>query len=139
VSLHLESHSDPQNRAEQIERMVRAIDRIAPGGRVIVGGDLNTNTLPHEPAALAAAFEGIAAREPLFARFEAAGFAWRAANRAEPTQRMRPDGTPKGPFTRIDWLAARGVAATNPQTIPAVDPAGNAISDHDLIVVDIAL
>src|SRR5262245_5857508 len=44
VSVHLESHSDPLLRAEQMRRLFDAIDRIAPGQPVVIGGDLNTST-----------------------------------------------------------------------------------------------
>jgi hypothetical protein len=50
---------------------------------------------------------------------------------------MRPDGTPKAPFTRLDWLMTRGVKASNPLTLPAVDRDGVAISDHEYIVIDV--
>jgi endonuclease/exonuclease/phosphatase family metal-dependent hydrolase len=52
---------------------------------------------------------------------------------------MRPDGYPVPPFRRIDWLFTRGVTASSPRTVPAVDAEGAAISDHDAVVVDLAL
>ena len=52
----------------------------------------------------------------------------------------RPDpapGPPARPLGRIDWFFTRGVAAADPATIAAVDAAGAAISDHELISVTI--
>ena len=67
------------------------------------------------------------------------GFAWRDANDMAVTQRMRPDGRPIPPFRRIDWLFTRGVTASAPRTVAAVDANGSAISDHDALVVDLSL
>ena len=54
------------------------------------------------------------------------------------TQRTRPDGTPAPPFGKIDWLFARGLACSDPAVIAAVDPAGVAVSDHEVLSVSIA-
>src|SRR5262245_52508971 len=138
AAVHLESHSDPADRARQIDRLVRGLDRLADGAAAVIGGDLNTNKLPREPGALAALMDDPSAVEPLFAVFRAAGFDWRAVNTAGPTQRTRPDGTPRPPFNRIDWLAVRGVSGRAPRTVAAVDASGQAISDHELIVCEVA-
>ena len=66
-----------------------------------------------------------------------AGFSWQEANTRENTTRTRPDGNPKPPHQRLDWLFTRGFAASHPMTIPAIDDAGNAISDHDLVAVEL--
>ena len=137
ASVHLESHSDPQNRARQIEWLVRGLDRLAGGGPAVIGGDLNTNKLPRDPGTLAALMDDPSSIEPLFKVFRTAGFDWRRVNTDEVTQRTRPDGTPKPPFNRIDWLAVRGVAGANARTVAAVNGVGQAISDHDMIVADI--
>jgi endonuclease/exonuclease/phosphatase family metal-dependent hydrolase len=55
------------------------------------------------------------------------------------TQRMRPDGRPLPPFRRIDWLFTRGLDAKSPRTVAAVDESGAAISDHDALVVELAI
>jgi hypothetical protein len=54
-----------------------------------------------------------------------------------PTQRTRPDGTPPPPLGRLDWFFSRGLETFDPQTIPAVDDAGAAISDHEVLVVTV--
>ena len=136
VSVHLESKSDPADRADQVARLIRTIDRLAGGLPVVIGGDFNTKVLPAESALW---WEDPAAHEPLFAHMAAAGFAWRASNGDDVTMRTLPDGKPQPPFHRLDWLFTRGLQATAPVTVPAVDGVGDAISDHDLIAVDLAL
>lgn len=134
VVVHLESKTDAADRALQVARLLAAIDRLAGDLPVVIGGDLNTNALMgHTPANWLA---GPQKHEPLFALMSEAGFAWQEANTPDATLRMRPDGTPLPPYCRIDWLFSRGLAAANPRTVPALDKAGSAISDHDLIVAD---
>jgi len=139
VSVHLESNSTLQLRAEQGRRLVAALDRLAPGAPMVIGGDLNTADLPRGDRLPELALERPDETEPLFAIMAAAGFRWQGANDAAPTCRTRPDGTPLPPFTRIDWLFTRGVRPVACGTVPAVAPDGSAISDHDLVWVDLVL
>jgi endonuclease/exonuclease/phosphatase family metal-dependent hydrolase len=127
---HLESKSDPEDRGRQTSRLVEALDKLAGDLPVVIGGDFNTNAVPagsREPEA----------HEPLFGILARAGYGWNSANDFAVTQRTRPDGTPLPPFTRIDWLFTRGFAASRPSTLPAVDAAGAAISDHELLVATV--
>ncbi|WP_342238821.1 endonuclease/exonuclease/phosphatase family protein [Inquilinus sp. OTU3971] len=142
VAAHLESHSDAADRGRQGERLVAEIERLIPADAgVVLGGDFNTfDTLGpaggrRDPARLLEAPEEV---EPLFAVLRDAGFDWRRCNTAEPTQRTRPDGTPLPPFAKLDWLFTRHVEAEAPETIPAVDVAGAAISDHDVVAATVA-
>jgi endonuclease/exonuclease/phosphatase family metal-dependent hydrolase len=137
VSVHLESKSDAADRARQMARLLAVVEARAAGMPVVIGGDLNTKDLLElDPADWLARPE---AREPLFSMMAQAGFEWQAANTADATLRARPDGTPPPPYCRIDWLFARGLDASNPRTVPALDGAGSAISDHDLIVADFSV
>jgi len=45
AAVHLESHSDPDERAEQLEAVLDAIDEFAPGAPALIGGDVNTHSL----------------------------------------------------------------------------------------------
>ncbi|HEY4165110.1 MAG TPA: endonuclease/exonuclease/phosphatase family protein, partial [Dongiaceae bacterium] len=134
VTVHLESDSDPHDRARQMEELLAALDRRYDGAAMVIGGDCNTAALPP-----ASGFEDVEDFEPLFGALRKAGFHWRGANDRMATQRTRPDGKPKPPFRRIDWLFTRGLTAAAPRTLPATDEDGLAISDHDAIAVDLSI
>lgn len=149
VSTHLESHSDPDDRARQATALLDAVDVYHGDGPVVLGGDFNTTSasfhaLNVDPGRreLACADPGRflypVPYEPLFEVLRARGYDWTACNTADVTQRTRPDGTPEPPHGRIDWFFTRGLLARDPATIAAVDRAGTAISDHELLAVTIA-
>ncbi len=142
AAVHLESHSDPAHRGRQTAVLLDDVEAFAAAEPVIIGGDFNTATVAH------GAKGGLAPErlldpvpfEPLFDVMAARGFGWEAANTmGVATQRSRPDGTPSPPFGRIDWLFTRGTAPRSPATIPAVDEAGRAISDHEILAVTVDL
>jgi endonuclease/exonuclease/phosphatase family metal-dependent hydrolase len=126
VSVHLESKTDIEDRAKQTRRLIESVDRLAGDLPVVIGGDFNTNVLPggsREPGA----------HEPLFGLLAEAGYHWQTANDFVPTRRTGPDGVPQPPFTRLDWLFTRGLAASEAATMPAIDADGVGISDHELV------
>lgn len=148
VSVHLESHSDPDFRGRQMQVLLDAVDRHAPGMPAVIGGDFNTCSMARGTRKDAGKLSALLAEdadrllnpqpyEPLFAITEAAGFDWRAGNGRGATQRPK-DVAPARPLGRIDWFFTRGVTAADPVTIAAVDGTGAAISDHELIAVTIA-
>jgi len=139
ASVHLESHSDPEERAAQLERVLDALDRSAPGLPALVGGDLNTHALGRaeleDREALRAALRrdpgrmsDPVAHEPLFALAERRGFSWRQANlRGAPTYKR--DG--RGAF-QLDWFFARGLEVSAPGVL-----ASGALSDHEAIALSV--
>lgn len=135
VSVHLESKSDPDDRAAQIRRLVAALEPLTAGAAVVIGGDLNTKALP--PGDEAQGLDAPERWEPLFGHLRAAGFDWRASNVAAATQRTGPSGTPEPPFRKLDWILVRGLRAENPRILPALDGDGRPISDHEMLAVDI--
>ena len=148
VSVHLESHSGPALRAEYMRRLFKAIDRIADGEPVVVGGDLNTSTLERtstdqtfDRAALARndpeRFVRPERYEPLFGIAAAEGYSWQTANAPGPTE--RPDDAEDLVLGKIDWFLVRGAHASRAKIVPAVDPAGKAISDHDAIAITVTI
>ncbi len=143
VSLHLESDSDPVARAQQMTRLLQAINGCYGNARMAIGGDCNTAALPEvapeRPEDAKAWFSRCETYEPLFGVMQQAGFGWRTANDTAATQRRRPDGKPVPPFRRIDWLFTRGLAGSAPRTVAAVDAAGAAISDHDALTVELEI
>ena len=150
VGAHYESHTGPADRLLQTRAMLDAIDAHAPGRPVLIGGDFNTSTFEladkRDPgivaAALAADPQRLAApmvHEPMFPLLRARGYDWETCNvMGATTQRTRPDGTPAPPFGKIDWLFARGLRCSDAAVIAAVDPAGVAVSDHEVLAVSIA-
>jgi len=139
VSLHLESKTDPADRQSQIRTLLRALDQLAPDEACIIGGDCNTKALPRGEGERPLLLEEPERFEPLFADLRDAGFSWTHANLAVPTQRDGPSKTHPRPFGKLDWIFVRGVRAENPQVIPALDPQGQPISDHEMIAVDLVL
>ncbi len=151
ASAHYESHTGPGDRLLQTQAMLDAIDAHAPGLPVLIGGDFNTSSFElaekRDPAFVAAALAAEPRRlmapmvhEPMFETLRARGYAWESCNVMDATtQRTRPDGTPAPPFGKIDWLFARGLRCSAPEVIAAVDPAGVAVSDHEILAVAIAL
>lgn len=139
VSTHLESKTDPADRQAQIGALLRALDAIAPEEACVIGGDFNTKALPRGEDERHPLLEAPERYEPLFADLREAGFEWRPANLALPTQTPGPTNKHRPPFGKLDWIVVRGCEARNPHIIPAVDEQGRAVSDHEIIAVDIAL
>lgn len=139
VSTHLESKTDPADRQAQIRALLQALDKIAPDEACVIGGDFNTKALPRGEDERHLLLEAPERFEPLFADLRAAGFEWQHANLALPTQTLGPTNKHTPPFGKLDWIVVRGCEASNPQVIPAVDEQGRAVSDHEMIAVDIAL
>jgi endonuclease/exonuclease/phosphatase family metal-dependent hydrolase len=137
AAVHLESSTDAVDRAAQVAVLLEAIEQRVDGHAVIIGGDFNTSALPPAETDDGAWFDRAASHEAMFARFSEAGNDWRTANTRSATERMRPDGTPQPPYRKIDWFFTRGAAARRAVTVAAIDATRSAISDHDVVVIDI--
>jgi endonuclease/exonuclease/phosphatase family metal-dependent hydrolase len=125
ISTHLESNSGPAHRAAQMARLCAAIEDFAPNMPVVIGGDLNTgNHCPPD-------FDW--RQESLFHETEKLGYSWQATPAGMTTRPSLitrfPDRTMK-----LDWFAHRGLSHANSALIPALDPKGQPLSDHDVIV-----
>jgi endonuclease/exonuclease/phosphatase family metal-dependent hydrolase len=149
VSVHLESHSDPQDRAESTRRLLALIEAYDSKAPVVMGGDFNTSTASREEredrkswrAALKANPDRILepeAYEPLFNHLAAAGFDWSAANvpRA-PTERPHPNDRDGRPLGKIDWFFTKNIPVSGPRVVPAVALDGSVIADHDMLLLRI--
>ena len=146
VNVHLESHSDPEARADQVKLLLDEVDHVAGASPVLIGGDFNTSTVSRgwargtgeKPMLPLERVLDPVPYEPLFEVMAAAGYDWQSCNALGlPTQRTRPDGTPKPPLGKIDWFFGRDLKAGAAETIPAVDRDGGAISDHEILVVTV--
>jgi len=150
ASVHLESHSDPGERAAQLAAVFDSLDAFAPGAAALVGGDVNTHSLGRaelsDRALLARALEADPRRlaepilhEPLFALAEARGFEWRGCNAvgSSTERRTRGEASRRGVLA-LDWFFTRGLEVSEPEVIDAVDPRiGTALSDHEAIALTI--
>lgn len=137
VATHLESKTDPADRQAQIRNLLAALDAIAPGEACVIGGDFNTKALPRGEDERHLLLDAPERYEPLFADLRQAGFAWAGANLALPTQTPGPTNKHEPPFGKLDWIVVRGLTVAGPQIVPAVDPEGRAVSDHEMIAVDV--
>lgn len=135
VAAHFENRTTPEVRAGQARRLVKALNDRSGKLPIVIGGDFNTSELPTDHDELARIFNDPSPFEPMFAVFRDAGFEWQSSNLPEASCRTRPDGTPVGPFTKIDWFFTRGLKASDPATLPAIDAEGQAISDHEALRV----
>jgi len=150
VSVHLESHGDPEERAADTWRLLALIDRYDAQAPVILGGDFNASTasfaerwsdragwlrrLAQEPRRLTAPQPF----EPLFSALADAGYDWHGCNVPDaPTQRF-PEAEARRPLAKLDWFFTRGLTASDPRIIPALRADGSPSSDHDALIVSVA-
>jgi endonuclease/exonuclease/phosphatase family metal-dependent hydrolase len=149
VSVHLESHSDPDDRAESTRRLLALIDEYDRDAPVVIGGDFNTSTASREEradrerwrATLKADRERVLSPEPyepLFRHLSAAGYDWAGANvpRAS-TERPHPHDRDDMPLGKIDWFFTRNIAVSGARIVPAIAADGKVIADHDMLLVRI--
>ncbi len=147
ASVHLESHSNPADRSEQLATVAEALEVFAPGLPAVIGGDLNTSSLGgpeiRDREVRRRAIEADPSRladpvpyEPLFSMAHAAGYHWQACNvGGEPTHRVNRNGKTTRTQLHLDWLLARNLACSEPRVVEALDPEDQgALSDHDVVV-----
>lgn len=149
VNVHLESHGDPAERANDMERLLRIIESCDGHTPVLLGGDFNTSTgsyadrwsdraawlnlLQREPGRLIRP----EAYEPLFACAARFGYEWQSCNVANvSTQRFPVDDD--RPRMKLDWFFTRDLVASDPQIVAALRPDGLPSSDHDALAVTVA-
>jgi len=124
ASVHLESNGDSAHRAAQTERLIEALDQFAPDLPVLIGGDLNTGNTRDNPDWR---------DEALFDLARVNGYSW--DNNAEGTT-TRPSFLTPHPTRKmkLDWFASRGLSMDGAGIVPALDPNGEPLSDHELVV-----
>lgn len=129
VSTHLESAGSISIRQSQIDRIIAAVDVFAPGLPTIIGGDLNTGN-------------NLASRnwqdETLFEAAERHEFSWLGNEEGTTTRPSRLTRFPDRAM-KLDWFCHRAVKDFTSTIVPAVDPSGSPLSDHELIVGRVSL
>lgn len=142
VSLHLESLPTALDRCAQFECVLKAIDLSYSGMPVVIGGDFNTAELPEaqdEPELMPYWFMHPDEWEPLFAVARSAGYNWILENTAQHTRRQLKNGWPRRPFKKLDWFFTKGLEISQPKVISAVSQQGDAISDHEILILTVEL
>jgi len=137
VSVHYESESDAQGRADQTRRLLDLIAREYPAGPCIVAGDLNTAGFSDQHMKGADILANPREVEPSFAAFAEADFDWQSANAAGVTTRAAPGKPVRYPLKKLDWFFVRGVTASGPAITAAICDRGDYLSDHELITVTV--
>jgi len=149
VSVHLESHGDPEERAGDTQRLLRLLDAYDPKAPVLLGGDFNTSgataadrrdgkrpwleRMRQQPELLTRPQR----IEPLFDVLAAAGYDAEACNVPDVPTTRYAGARATHPRTKLDWFFTRGLDARDPKIIPAVRPDGSPSSDHDALAVTI--
>lgn len=150
AAVHIESHSDPTDRRNQVEILLNAIDeRFGKETPVLIGGDFNTNTLPNrsdysdalkrdllidEPTR----FLKPELHEPIFSLMEERGYRWQDCNvEAKSTQRIKKHSQ-EVVMHKLDWFFCRNLQVKEPKIVSAVDGFGELLSDHEILTVTVS-
>jgi endonuclease/exonuclease/phosphatase family metal-dependent hydrolase len=152
--VHLDSHATREQRADEMQALLDAIDAYDREAPALIGGDLNSFSLAlaelTDPEQVAAALRKDPQRwahpvphEPLFERAASAGFEWTRCNApGVPTLRHpepgRPAASARGAL-KLDWLLCRGLAGEAPRVIDAVGADGRMLSDHEAIAAELRI
>jgi endonuclease/exonuclease/phosphatase family metal-dependent hydrolase len=127
VSVHLENAGDAAYRERQVRWLLDAIDGLADGAPVIVGGDLNTGL----------ADGGDFEKETLFEHAYGRGYARHGGPIGQMTTRpSRVSRNPGGAY-KLDWFLTRGLDVAESRIVPSVAPDGEVLSDHDMVVATV--
>lgn len=128
VSVHLENRGDAGYRETQMRGLIDAIDQLAGDIPIIIGGDLNTGL----------ADGGDFEKETLFAHAAARGFERHGGPLDQmSTRASRVSRNPTRAY-KLDWFLTRGVNVTTSRLVPSVAPDGEVLSDHDMVVIEVA-
>lgn len=139
VSVHYESESDAEGRADQTRRLLDLIARGYGDGPCVIGGDLNTAAFSDRRMSGAEILADPTVAEPSFAAFAEAGFDWHSCNTPGITTRAAPGKPVRYPLKKLDWLFLRGLGASNPAIVPAICDRGDYLSDHELITAEVTI
>jgi endonuclease/exonuclease/phosphatase family metal-dependent hydrolase len=147
ATVHLENRTSPQGRCEQ---MAAVIDALADSPRAVVAGDLNTSTIdPDDPSQLFSIPDLLRddpkrlvrpqAHEPLFADMRAAGFMVEEVNEADVPTSVPMGIEDRSFWLKLDWMFARGLRVVGVPKVVEARTAGRRVSDHDVLVAELAL
>jgi endonuclease/exonuclease/phosphatase family metal-dependent hydrolase len=133
VSVHFESESTPQTRADAAQRLLAGLATVAADAPMIIGGDFNVFELSRQDLTAAEMLEHPDRVEPTFRVFREAGFDWQDANAPGETTRLHAWQPRDRHLLKIDWLFVRGLGSENPWIAKALGTGGRVLSDHEPI------
>ena len=153
ASVHLEDRTNPENRAEQVAVLLKAIEDYNPGAPTVIGGDFNTHSFDLHK--LSSSIDQVRQlmkqdphrllhpqkHEPLFSLANNLGYEWENCNQlGAATDRKITKPLSLVGDKKMDWFLTRGLSVFNPAVIAAT-PTDIAypLSDHELIVIDIKI
>jgi endonuclease/exonuclease/phosphatase family metal-dependent hydrolase len=125
VSAHMESDATGDERGEAFAALLDVAEAEARGGPIILGGDLNTF-----------GSDGDWRAEPLLAIAAGRGFAIHGGGEGTTTRPSRITLSPPRAY-KLDWIMTRGLATSAGAIVPALDPDGLVLSDHDLVTLTV--
>lgn len=160
VCLHLENRANPQEREIQLRYVLEEVDKAFGDLPVLIGGDMNTNTVDGNALDGMDVFVGNAEEqerrmaqierfEPLMACAKDFGFSYNDCNIMNKSTRRKHVADEPDILLNLDWFFQRGLNCSNPlrvetvfshealsgdtQSLSHLD--GCEFSDHDAIVV----
>ena len=164
MCLHLENRATPEARKTQLCYALKGAEKAFDGIPVLIGGDMNTNTVDGDAPDGMDIFYGdipeqarrmadIPAYEPLMPCAQKWGYSYEDCNIMDkPTRRKHAPGYPDI-LLNLDWFFQRGLACWEPKRVETVFSMsaltrkeeqfasfeGQELSDHDAVAVTCAL
>ena len=136
-SVHYESESNPDHRNQQTQRLMELLVKEYGTVPMVIGGDLNTNTLSEVHTSQSQRRNQPEAWEPSFSTIANYNFAWETANTGQTTTRRGPNHSPHTPHRTLDWVLLRSCLGSHSSVVPALSKAGNYLSDHEMVVTTV--
>jgi endonuclease/exonuclease/phosphatase family metal-dependent hydrolase len=134
VAVHYESESNPDHRNQQTQRLMELLVQEYGTIPMVIGGDLNTNTLSEAHTNQTQRRIQPESWEPSFSTFANYNFAWETANTGQTTTRRGPHHSTHTPHRTLDWLLLRSCQGSQSRVVPALSKAGDYLSDHEMVV-----
>jgi len=149
ATVHLESHSTIEERAEQMATLLDGIEQYAPGVPVLIGGDFNPNTHARDrddwntfqmelERETPGRFANPVPFETFFDIAVEQGYEWENCNAEGTTTCLQPWHRKDKPLAKLDWFFSRGLQVSVPNIITAMNEEKNfPLSDHDMLSLDV--
>ncbi len=159
VCVHLENRASPEGRVRQFSYLLDEIDAHFGDLPVLIGGDMNTNTVDGDSQPNMEALKDkteqfkrlgdIPFYEPMLALAEARGYTYRNCNLFDKSTRRKHMPGEEDILLNLDWFFQRGLKCSKPshmetifqhQLLPGCSEElsefdGKELSDHDAVAV----